>query len=444
MKIAGRLTTTAARVVVTSAILLSVAHALSFSSTQESNAPAAARARPAVRQAVWVTAWGTSQQARGDTPITNATVRMIARVTIPGDGVRIRLDNAFGTEPVVIGRAYVGHRVQGAALAAGSNKPVTFNGASEVAIPAGGSTWSDPVRLPVLAQQDLAVSLYLPGSGVRPSQHTGAVATSYRSVDGSGDVTSEEGRMPFGSTTTSLWWLKAIDVESVASPGAIVAFGDSITDGTCSTLDAHDRWEDVLSVRLGLEHDANARRASGSGPGLKAVVNEGIGGNTITREGLTPPADSTPGQERLDRDVLSHHGVTDVVVFMGTNDIRRGATASQVTGALTSMVQKLKAKGIRVIGVTIIPRHNVAPAGTNTGWNPDKTRIKNEVNQWIRTKAPFDSVIDFDQVVRDPANPDLMRPAFNCGDGIHPSPVGYYVMGTSVDLSLFHGSGPRR
>ena len=350
MKIAGRLTTTAARVVVTSAILLSVAHALSLSPTQESNAPAAARARPAARQAAWVTAWGTSQQALGDTPITNATVRMIARVTIPGDGVRIRLDNAFGTEPVVIGRAYVGHRVQGAALAAGSNRPVTFNGASEVAVPAGGSTWSDPVRLPVLAQQDLAVSLYIPGSSVRPSQHTGAVATSYRSADGSGDVTSEEGRAPFGSTTTSLWWLKAIDVESVASPGAIVAFGDSITDGTCSTLDAHDRWEDVLSVRLGLEHDANARRASGPGPGLKAVVNEGIGGNTITREGLTPPADSTPGLERLDRDVLSHHGVTDVVMFMGTNDIRRGATASQVTAALTSMVQKVKAKGIRVVG----------------------------------------------------------------------------------------------
>ena len=284
MKILGRLMTTAARLLVTSAILLSVAHALSFSPAQESNARPAARARPATRQAAWVTAWGTSQQALGDTPITNATVRMIARITIPGDSVRIRLDNTFGTEPVAIGHAYIGHRVQGAALAAGSNRPLTFNGSSEVAVPAGGSTWSDPVRLSVLAQQDLAVSLYIPGSSMRPSQHTGAVATSYRSADGSGDVTSEEGRAPFGSTTTSLWWLKAIDVESVSSPGAIVAFGDSITDGTCSTLDAHDRWEDVLSVRLGLEHDANARRARGLGEGLKAVVNEGIGGNTITRE----------------------------------------------------------------------------------------------------------------------------------------------------------------
>jgi hypothetical protein len=241
-----------------------------------------------------VTGWGASQQALSDTQITNATVRMIARVTIPGDSVRIRLDNTFGAEPVTIGRSYIGHRVQGAALAAGSNRPLRFAGAPAVTIPAGGSTWSDPVRLSVLAQQDLAVSLYIPGSNMRPSQHTGAVTTSYRSADGSGDVTSEEGRAPFGSTTTSLWWLKAIDVESVSSAGAIVAFGDSITDGTCSTLDAHDRWQDVLSVRLGLEHHANAPSGSGLG-GFKSMVNEGIGGNTISREGLVPPADSTPG-----------------------------------------------------------------------------------------------------------------------------------------------------
>jgi len=239
-----------------------------------------------------------------------------------------------------------------------------------------------------------------------------------------------------------MWWLKAIDVESVSSAGAIVAFGDSITDGTCTTLDAHDRWEDVLSVRLGLEHEANAR--GGATGGLKSVVNEGIGGNTLIREGLMPPADSTPGLERFDRDVLSHHGVTDVVLFMGTNDIRRGATAGQVIAAMTSIAQKVKARGARAIGVSIVPRHNVAPSGTNTGWNPEKTRIRNEVNQWIRTKAPFDAVIDFDRVVRDPANPDLLRSAFNCGDGIHPSPAGYYAMGTSVDLSLFRKAGGRR
>jgi lysophospholipase L1-like esterase len=419
MTIARRLTTPVTGATLATAILLFVAYASSMSSAQESNG----------RGATWVTAWSTSQQALGETNITNATVRIIARVTIAGDGVRIRLDNTFGTTPVTVGSARIGYRVQGPALAAGSNRSITFNGTTQITIPPAGSIWSDSVRLPVLAQQDLAVSLYIPGLNARPSQHTGAVVTSYRNADGGGDVTAEEGRAPFTSTTTALWWLKAIDVESVSSPGTVVAFGDSITDGTCSTVDAHDRWEDVVSMRL---------------DGLKAVINEGIGGNTLLREGLTPPVDSTPGLERVDRDVLSHHGVTDVVLFMGTNDIRRGATATQVIAASTSIIQQIKAKGIRVIGATIIPRHNVAPVGTNTGWNADKTRIRNEVNGWIRTKAPFNGVIDFDQVTRDPANPDLLRPAFNCGDGIHPSPAGYYAMGKSVNLSLFHKTGQRR
>lgn len=431
---------TIACAVATSALLVLAA----VTSTFTSDTSLMARAQAAEGSKAWVTSWGTSQQVLGDARITNATVRTIARVTIPGTAVRIRLDNTFGTEPLGIGRALIGHRIQGAAIAAGSNRPLTFNGAPEVTIPAGGSTWSDAAPLTVLAQQDLAVSLYIPGANVRPSQHTNAAVTSYRSADGSGDVTADEGRAPFVSTTTSLWWLKAIDVESASSPGAIVTFGDSITDGTCSTLDAHDRWENVVSVRLGLEYEANASGGRSPRDGLKTIVNEGIGGNTITREGLTPPPDSTPGMERLERDVLSHHGVTDVVLFMGTNDIRRGATAAQVMAGMTSIIERVKAKGIRMVGATIIPRHNVAPTATNTGWNNDKTRIRNEVNQWIRTKARFDAIIDFDKIVRDSANPDLMQAPFNCGDGIHPSPAGYYAMGKSVDLRLFRSTKRRR
>jgi lysophospholipase L1-like esterase len=387
----------------------------------------------APRPPAWITGWSTSQQVLGDARITNTTVRMIARVTIPGDAVRIRLDNTFGVEPLSIGRVYIGERIRGASLAVGSNRAVTFNGAPTVVVPPGGTAWSDPVSLKVLAQQDLAVSMYVPGSGVRPSQHTAAVVTSYKGADGRGDTAATEAGDSFTETTTAMWWLKAIDVQSTAAagaPGAIVAFGDSITDGTCSTLDAHDRWEDLFAVRLSLAQER-----------AKAVLNEGIGGNTVTREGLTPPPDSPPGTERLDRDVLSHHGVTDAIVFMGTNDIRRGATAANVIAGLTSIIQRIKAQRIHTTGVTVIPRHNVAPAGTNTGWNVEKTRIRNEVNQWIRTKAPFDDVLDFDRVVRDSTDADLMRPPFNCGDGIHPSPIGYFEMGKSIDLRLF---GPRR
>jgi lysophospholipase L1-like esterase len=380
----------------------------------------------------WITAWGASQQGLGTTAVTNTTVRMIARVTVSGDAVRIRLDNTFGTAPLSVGKAYVGLRTQQAALAAGSNRPVTFNTSSAVIVPAGGSVTSDPVRMAVLAQQDVAVSLHIPDAGEQPSQHTGAQVTSYLAANGSGDVAADETAKPFTATTTSMFWLKAIDVSSSSSPGSIVAFGDSITDGTCTTLDAHDRWEDLLGVRLALDAADRGRRDAHN-----AVVNEGIGGNTITRQGIQPPPDSPPGLERLERDVLGHHGVTHVILFMGTNDLRREAPASQVIAGMQDIVTRVKARGLKIIGVTIIPRHNRPPAPDNTGWSDAKTQARNEVNQWIRTKAAFDAVIDFDKVVQDPKNGDLIYPPFNCGDGVHPSPRGYYELGRSVRLDLF-------
>ena len=380
----------------------------------------------------WITAWGTSQNGLGMNAVSNTTVRMIARVTISGDAVRIRLDNTFGAVPLSIGKAYIGLRIQGAALAPGSNRQVSFNKSTSVIIPAGGTVTSDAVRMNVLAQQDLAVSLHIPDANARPSQHGGAQVTSYLTANGSGDAAGEETATPFTGTTSSMFWLKAIDVSSASSTGSIVAFGDSITDGTCSTIDAHDRWEDLLAVRLAL--DAAGR---GKQEAYKAIVNEGIGGNTITSEKVQPPPDSPSGLERLERDVLTHHGVTHVILFMGTNDIRREAPAGAVIAGMQDIVRRVKARGLKIIGVTIIPRHNRPPVENNTGWDAAKTKARNDVNQWIRTKAPFDAVIDFDRVVRDPVNADLMYPPFNCGDGIHPSPRGYYEMGRSVRLDLF-------
>jgi lysophospholipase L1-like esterase len=380
----------------------------------------------------WVTAWGSSLQgpAPAAATLTNATVRMIARVTIPGDAVRFRIDNSFGTRPLKIGRAALGQRTTGATLALGSNKPVLFKGAADVTIPAGGSVTSDAVALPVRAWQDLAVSLHLPEADVTPTQHNGAFATSYYTANNAGDATGEESRTPFTQTTTAMFWLKSVEVQTASTQGAIVAFGDSITDGTCSTVDGHDRWVDWMSVRLYL--DARNRKAAF----YKAVVNEGISGNTIAREHIQPPPDSPPALERLERDVLTHNGVTDVIVFIGTNDIRREATAAEVIAGLETIASRVRAKGMKVTGVTIIPRHDVPPQGTNTGWNAAKTAIRNQVNAWLRTKAKFDHLIDFDQVVRASSNADLIDPAYNC-DGIHPTPRGYYEMGSSLNIEWF-------
>ena len=376
----------------------------------------------------WVTAWATSQQDLGPDSVSNATVRMIARVTAAGEAVRIRLDNTYGDEPLEIGAAAVGQPMRGARLAPGSGRPVRFGGNAAVTIPPGERVTSDPVGMMVRAGQDLAVSLHVPGAGVRPSRHRGALTTSYLSEDGAGDVTGDETGEPFGGTTTSMWWLKAVDVQSRTSTGAIVAFGDSITDGSCATVDGHDRWEDWLAVRLAL---------AAAEPGVhKAVVNEGIGGNTVTRAGLQPPPVSTPGVERLERDVFSHHGVTHVVLFMGTNDIRRDASAGGVIAGMDRIIREVRARGIGIVGATIIPRHNRTPTPDNSGWTLAKTAIRNRVNAWMRDEARFDGLLDFDAVTQRADDANLLEPALDC-DGIHPNVLGYYEMGRSIPLDLF-------
>ncbi len=310
----------------------------------------------------WVTAWATSQQGLGTTRITNATVRMIVRVTAGGESVRVRLDNTFGTDPLVIGAAYVGPVMRGAALTPGSNRTVRFGGSPSVTVVPGGSVESDPVPMRVIARQDLAVSLYIPEADVRPSQHGQANVTSYLSDSGSGNVTADESAEAFTGTTTSTFWLKAIDVRSRSATGTVVGFGDSITDGSCTTLDAHDRWEDWLATRLYLA-------APDAHP---AVVNEGIGGNTISDEGLRPPPTTPPGLERLERDVLSHSGVTHVVLFMGTNDIRRESSAARLIAGMRDIAERVRARGMSIIGTTIIPRHNRPPTASNSGMDSGK------------------------------------------------------------------------
>lgn len=383
---------------------------------------------PAFAQTGWITAWGTSQQELGKTRVSNATLRLIARVTAPGDAIRLRFDNTFGASPVTFGKVSAGPRQSSnnpASISPGLLSAVTFAGQPSVTIPTGGSVTSDPIPMKVDAQEDIAVSVYVPGADVPASQHLGAFVTSFASDNGAGDLTASESGTAFKTRITTMPWLKAIDVRTTTPATAIVAFGDSITDGTCTTVDGHDRWIDFMAQRLGMQ-----------APVRHSIVNEGIAGNTVTRN-VTPAPDSTPGTERLDRDVLSHAGVSHVVVFMATNDIRREAGAGQVIDGTKDIVARIKARGLKAIGVTIVPRHNRAPTADNTGWDDAKTKVRNEVNAWIRGSGTFDSIIDFDRIVRSPTNPDLLNGTYNCGDGIHPSSLGYFQMGKSVDLNLF-------
>ena len=378
----------------------------------------------------WVASWGSSLQGPSpeDWTISEATIRLIARSTIAGDRVRVRIENTYGEQPLSIGAASVGLRSVGPSLVVGSSRVVHFGGAAGVTIPAGEYIVSDPVELAVQAEQELAVSLYVPGSNVRSSIHRNALTTSYLTEPGTGDRTTDAAGEAYTATTPWMHWLSAVEVHSSSARGAIVAFGDSITDGSCATTDGHDRWEDVLYARL----------AAGADGARLAMINAGIGGNTVIR---VPPVGSMPGVERMERDVLSLAGITHVIVFLGTNDLRRDATAEQVIAGLEEIVSRAKAAGLQVIGTTIIPRNPKPRRGLppELGFGPERNARRHAINEWARGNTELDALIDFDAVVQDPNDRDFIYPPYDC-DGIHPNVFGYGAMGRAVDLGLFADS----
>ena len=379
----------------------------------------------------WVASWASSHQGPSaeDETLTNATVRMIARSTVAGDQLRVRLENTFGTAPVAIGAASVGLQNRGAVVVAGSMRPLRFSGSTTVTIAAGDAVMSDPVLLPVEAEQGLAVSVYVPGTAVRSSVHGGALTTSYFTEPGAGDRADDEDGAAFTRSTSRMHWLSAIEVFSSSARGAIVALGDSITDGSCATVDGHDRWEDVLYDRL-------LERAGGTA-GL-AMINAGIGGNTLVREGLDPSPTSATVLERLERDVLSLAGVTHVILFIGTNDIRRGGVAAPLIAGMREVIRQVRDRGIRIVVATIIPRNPEPRAGLppGLGFDAAKNAERHAVNEWIRAHDDLDAVIDFDEVVKHSRDRDLINPVYDC-DGIHPNVFGYTAMGRSIDLTVF-------
>jgi len=336
------------------------------------------------------------------------------------------VDNTFGTSPLTIGAGTVGLSLGRRGLTEGTGAKLTFGGSSSVTIPAGKRMMSDQAMLKVRAGQDVAVSLYLPDSKVPVTSHNGALTTSFLTKNDAGNHAADVNNTAFTETTNAMHLVSALDVMTSSAAGAIVAFGDSITDGTCATLDAHNRWEDILALRLMLQ-----------GGKEWAVVNEGIGGNTITGKNLNPPANSPPGLDRFDRDALELSGATHVVLFEGTNDIRRDVSAEAVIAGMQELMRRARAAKLKVYASTIIPRHNVAAVEGNSGWSSEKTVARNIVNEWIRQRANFDAVIDFDKVVWNPENHDLIDSAYNCGDGIHPNPFGYLTMGRAIDLKIF-------
>jgi lysophospholipase L1-like esterase len=395
--------------------------------------------RPATHAAAqgtpqWFSAWTVSHNVRETVPaLSDSTVRMIVRPAISGTSLRVKLENTLGRGPVVFSGAFIGVADAGASVVPGTNTKVTFNGGTSLHLAPGAGAWSDPVALDVKAFQRLTVSLNV-DSASDISTHTLGLTTNYYAPGRRGAEASGSGYIPVPQQAAGtmvdafpFYWLAAVDVLSPSASGTVVAFGDSITDGRCSTTendvvlpDRYQRWTDVLAARL------NARPANE----IKAVVNAGIAGNRIVSGGNGPP-----GLERLDRDVLERAAATHVIFFEGTNDIAGSATAAQVIAATQRIIDRVHAKGLSIVGVTIIPRGRAALAG----WTPDMEAQRAAVNAWIRTRANFDGVIDFDALLKGGpvyAGSESMKVEFNC-DSTHPNAAGYKAMGEFVDLGLF-------
>src|SRR3954470_20927801 len=374
--------------------------------------------------------------------------RLILKPEIWGREARIRLSNAFGMRPVRFEDVFVGLHLGSSAVVTGTNRPVTFHGGrASVTLKPGQSVWSDAVRLPfarnprggALVGRKLAVSFHVRGESGPMTWHAKALQTSYLTAPGSGSKSADESEAAFPFTTASWFFLDAVDMRARPTVQAIVAFGDSITDGTASTLNGDDRWPDVLARRL--------RAAYGN---RVAVVNAGIGGNQVAAPPEYSPEKPFPGgpsaAARLDRDVISLSGVTTFIWLEGINDFSRNGNAAveAVEAGMRDGVARLRAKipGIRVLGATVVTALGSTSAAHGF---PEQDEKRKRLNDFIRTSGVFDAVLDFDRATLDPQTGGL-KPEFvpdstagGPGDKLHPNRVGYLAIATSIDLKTLLG-----
>ncbi len=391
-------------------------------------------------------------------PVTGArdqTFRLMVRPDLWGRQARIRLSNAFGTTPVTFDGIYAGLQWGSAALVRGSNRPMTFGGKTSITIAPGASAWSDPVALPFaddpaqLAGRRLAVSFHIAGDSGPMTWHAKALTTSYVTAPGAGAKGALEDEAAFPYSIASWFFLDA--VEMMAPPGAfaVMAFGDSITDGTASTMNGDDRWPDVLSRRLKALYGNRV-----------AVVNGGIGGNQIAGppeySAAKPFAGGPAAIQRLDRDVLALSGITSLIWLEGINDFSKNGNApvDRVIAAMKDGVARLRAKwpDVRVIGATVT---SALGSSSPAHGFPEQDAKRKALNDFIRGSGTFDGVVDFDKATIDPLSGGL-KPEFvpestsgGPGDKLHPNRTGYLAMGQSIDLDLFkpvqasRNAGPR-
>jgi lysophospholipase L1-like esterase len=387
----------------------------------------------------WITTWASTPAPRWaeelpapfEVPelLADQTVRQVARVSAGGDKVRVVLSNEYGTKPLRIGAASISVAKKKGAVDAALLKPLTWGGRPFIVAPPGAQVISDPVDFKVDPLSELAVSIFLPDRTALTSVHWDGVQTAYVSEPGN-FVSSETFKV--ASTLTKRLFLSGIQVDAKPTSQAVVFFGDSITDGNCSTVDANNRWPDRIAERL---QEAGHKEVT--------VVNQGYSGNRVLSDGMGVNA-----LARLDDHILSQPRLSTVVFMMGINDIGwpgpnaitpddKEPTADDIIAGYRQIIDRTHAAGAEIIGATLTPFADTFKGQPTEGYyTPEKEKTRQSVNEWIRTSGAFDAVIDFDKVVEDPARSGYIRAEYDCGDHLHPNDTGYNAMAESVDLDI--------
>ncbi|MCG8573153.1 MAG: SGNH/GDSL hydrolase family protein [Spirochaetes bacterium] len=351
----------------------------------------------------------------------NQTIRQIVKISVGGKKVRVRLSNTYGSMPLQISAAHIAISDGDDRIVPETDRVLTFGGNESIKIPVGADILSDPVSLKVPNLAKLGISIYLTENSGASTWHIEADQTAYVSIPG--DYTSNT-HIPTEQITEAGYFLSGIEVLAPGNSKVIVAFGDSITDGTGSSLNANNRWPDFLAARLISEKKKEKY----------AVLNAGIAGNRILNNS---PYFGENALARFNDNVITQSGITHLIFFMGINDIGFGqiiptqvVSAEEMIAGMKQIILKAHAKGIRVIGCTLTPFEGFF------FYTPEGEEKRQQINHWIRTCTLFDGVIDFDSVVADPENPAQLHPDYNY-DNIHLNDAGYKAMADAIDLSLF-------
>lgn len=368
----------------------------------------------------WVTGWLAADQAVPGDQLAGRTLRMQIRPQADGSRVRVRLSNRYGDGPLGVGAATLARG--GAGAAADAPIAVRFAGRPDVTVPAGQAVLSDEVPVPAVTGAPLAVSLFLSEVPRRISSHPVAMQTAY--LSGPGDATTGTSGAGYGTTLQSWPVLSGLDVLADRPAAALVLVGDSIVDGVGSTPDGQDRLTDVLAARL---------RGAG-GDRVMTVLNAGLSRNQLLDDDPSDGGDSP--RSRFDDDLAGDAAARDVLLLAGTNDVEAGASAAEIVAGLTRFADRVRASGRRVFLTTILPS-TLAGRGTPRG-----IAVRDQVNAWVRTRGPAhaDGVVDLAAVAADPSDPRRLRPGFDSGDGLHPSPAGYRALAEAIPVGAFSGS----